>query len=189
MSSTKLTLPDKSVLEKLRKIASLAERGYKGEAENARRALDSMLKKYGITFESLLQEERKPREFRCSNRHEFRLFLNVLVHHFGSKSEVFTSGQYNKSARKIIIMLTDLEYADLAPEWDYYRTNLASEMRQTEDALLLAFISKFQLYDKTPKNSGTGGDETEQIDRDKLRRALGLIGSIKVPPFRKLLED
>ena len=87
MKSTKRNLPDESILEKLRKIARLAEMGYKGEAANARRVLEARLKEYGLTIEDVLTDRKTPREFKYSNTREFRLFLNVIASHFGSKSE------------------------------------------------------------------------------------------------------
>ena len=76
-------LPDESVLEKLKKIARLAEQGYKGEAETARRLLEKQLAEYGLTIEDILDDAKQTREFRYSNKQEFRLFMAVIVHHFG----------------------------------------------------------------------------------------------------------
>lgn len=61
MKSTKRNLPDESILEKLRKIARLAEMGYKGEAANARRVLEARLKEYGLTIEDVLTDRKTPK--------------------------------------------------------------------------------------------------------------------------------
>ena len=181
-------LPDESVLEKLKKIARLAEQGCKGEADTARRLLEKQLAEYGLTMEDILDDAKQTRTFRYSNKQEFRLFMAVIVHHFGSKSEEFETARVNKRGKELHVELTDLDFADFAPEWDYYRQSLARELRKTEEAFLVAFVNKFALFDITPKESaGTDGDKMSEKDLERIRRALGLISSIEANPYRKLL--
>ena len=188
MKTGKHKLPDQSVLEKLRKIARLAEQGYKGEADNARHKLEKELAEYGLTMEDVLQERKSCREFRYSNKQEFRLFLSVFVHRFGTESEEFKEATYDKSSKKIYVELSDIDFADFAPEWDYYRTEFARELRKTEEALLVAFVNKFDLFNKTPKDDA-GNKKISKVDLERLRRALGLIYSIESNPYRKLLGE
>ena len=187
MNTSKRQLPDESVLEKLRKIARLAEQGYKGEADTARRLLESRLKEYGLTIDDLLEDRKQDREFKYSNKQGFRLFMAVLVHHFGSKSEEFQTARVNKRAKLFFVELTDIDFADFAPEWDYYRANLARELRKTEEAFLVAYVNKFDLFDITPKESDEPQVRTEK-DLERIRRALGLMSTIEANPYRKLLE-
>ena len=188
MKTGKYKLPDESVLEKLRKIAHLAERGYKGEADNARRKLEKQLADYGLTMEDILRERKSCREFRYYNKQEFRLFLSIFIHRFGSESEEFKGATFNRSSKKIYVELSDIDYADFAPEWDYYRTEFARELRKTEEALLIAFVNKFDLFDKTPKDD-EGDKKRSKPDLERLRRVLELISSIESNPYRKLLEQ
>lgn len=83
----------------------------------------------------------------------------------------------------------DLDFADFAPEWDYYRQSLARELRKTEEAFLVAFVNKFDLFDITPKESDDNKDDDKMSEKDleRIRRALGLISSIEANPYRKLL--
>ena len=188
MKTGKHKLPDESVLEKLRKIAHLAERGYKGEADNARRKLEKQLAEYGLTMEDVLRERKSCREFRYSNKQELRLFLSVFIHRFGSESEEFKGATFNRSSKKIYVELSGIDYADFAPEWDYYRTEIARELRKTEESMLVAFVNKFDLFNKTPKDDA-GYKKRSKVDLERLRRALGLISSIEANPYHKLLEQ
>ena len=187
MKNGKHKLLDESVIEKLRKIAHLAEQGYKGEAENARRKLEKQLTEYGLTMEDILRERKSCREFRCSNKQEFKLFVNIFLHRFGRESEEFKGATYNKSAKKINVDLSDIDFADFAPEWDYYRTEFARELRKTEEAMLVAFVNKFDLFNKTPKDDASD-KKISKTDLERLRRALGLMRNIETSPYRKLLE-
>lgn len=54
-----------SIRSKVLKLQALAERGEKGEAINARRLLDQLLAKYGVSLEEIVeaQEEKQPYTF------------------------------------------------------------------------------------------------------------------------------
>ncbi len=62
---------------KLRKLQALAEKGYKGEAEAAKRLLDKLCKQYGVSLEDILDQEKK-------NRYRFeigkgKIWLDLFV--------------------------------------------------------------------------------------------------------------
>lgn len=46
-----------SIRSKVQKLQALAERGEKGEALNAKRLLDQLLAKYGVSLEEIVSEE------------------------------------------------------------------------------------------------------------------------------------
>ena len=50
-----------SLKKKLRKLQALAEQGYRGEAENARRAIERICEQYGLKIEDILDIETKRR--------------------------------------------------------------------------------------------------------------------------------
>lgn len=66
-----------SIRSKVLKLQALAERGEKGEAINARRLLDQLLAKYGVSLEEIVeaQEEKQPYTFNVKeNGYGFTLF-------------------------------------------------------------------------------------------------------------------
>ena len=50
-----------SIKSKLRKLQALAEQGYKGEAEAAKKLLDKLCEQYGVSLEDVLDQEKKNR--------------------------------------------------------------------------------------------------------------------------------
>ena len=75
-----------SIKSKILKLKALAERGERGEAINAQRLLDKLLRQYGITLEDVIEntEEKKWYKFACRKKYEQK-----LLHQCYSK----TSGQ------------------------------------------------------------------------------------------------
>lgn len=54
--------------------------------------------------------------------------------------------------------------------------------------MLVAFVNKFDLFNKTPKDDASD-KKISKADLERLRRALGLISSIEANPYHKLLEQ
>ena len=53
-----------SIRSKVQKLQALAERGEKGEALNAKRLLDQLLAKYGVSLEEIVHLQRKGKRVR-----------------------------------------------------------------------------------------------------------------------------
>ena len=81
--------PEEKVMDQLRKIAALADRGFMGEATMARQILEKKLREYGLTVDDLYKDAKKVRTFRYQNELERRLLIQILVHYFGSASDEF----------------------------------------------------------------------------------------------------
>ena len=66
------------IIDKLKKILALAERGEQGEAINARIMLENELRKHGLTIEDLRSELKIPRIFPYKTKEEMTLFFQIL---------------------------------------------------------------------------------------------------------------
>lgn len=66
-----------TIKSKLRKLQALAERGYKGEAEAAKRMLDKLCKQYGVSLDEVLDREKKSR-YRF-NVGRAKIYLNLFM--------------------------------------------------------------------------------------------------------------
>lgn len=69
-----------SIKSRLRKLLALADRGYQGEAENAKKAIERICKEYGIRIEELFDTEKK-REYKIEigrSRDMMNLFIRCL---------------------------------------------------------------------------------------------------------------
>ncbi|MDC1841775.1 DUF2786 domain-containing protein [Bacteroides uniformis] len=71
-----------SIRSKVQKLQALAERGEKGEALNAKRLLDQLLAKYGVSLEEIVeaQEEKQQYTFNVKeNGYGFTLFTQWKI--------------------------------------------------------------------------------------------------------------
>ena len=179
---------DESVRERLRKIAALAKQGYEGEAKAASLLLEKQLEKYGLTLEDVLDEVKKRREVRYTNILEFRLLANTLANHFSTDSAEVESARWLKRKKKLSMEMTDADYADFSAEWEYYRGLFKRERKRQEEALIIAFVNKYDLFDKSKDNEDKPAKELSKEDLEILRKAIILQMGIDANPYHKMLE-
>lgn len=181
----RINIPDEKVLNQLRKIAKLAENGYRGEAEMARRMLEEKLARYGLTIEDLSLGHRRRREFSFSCESEYQVFVNFIAHRFGSKSPEWSSAGRYRNKKVAIADLLDIDYPDVSAEWEYYRGVFRREKKETERAFCAAFIHRFNLFDITP-------DKDRHITEptfEEAKRVFDILSNIKAEPYRREITD
>ena len=178
-------IPDEKVMSQLRKIAELAERGYMGEAEMARRMLEEKLARYGLTIEDLSLGHRRRREFGFATKDEYQVFVNFIAHRFGSKSPEWDSlGRYER--RKVAVVdLVDVDFPDVSAEWGYYRDAFRREKKANESAFRSAFIHRFNLFDIAPDKER----HAPEMTADEINRIVAIMCSIKAEPYRREITD
>ena len=177
--------PEERIMDQLRKIAALAERGCMGEMAMARSMLERKLKEYGLTVEDLYEGSKKTRTFRFSNSFERRLLVNTLLHYFGSKSDEFKGATVSRRRKAVYVDLTDLDYIEFGNEYGYYRKAFARELKRTNEAFLVAFVNRFDLFDISPREKDAPTDELSPEDLARALEMLGIARTIKAYPYRK----
>ena len=175
------------ITDKLKKLLALAERGYGGEAENARRLLEAQLNKYELTLEDLLNEGKKRRILKYRGEEELRLVIQVLASVLGSKNEVFKGSTYNSSKKQIYIELTDLQFAEISDMIAFYKRQFNKEKKRLLKDLFSAFIQKHHLFDCGPIDKPNS--ESKDIDLEELFRILQLSRSMEDVTYRKAISN
>lgn len=115
-----------SIRSKVLKLQALAERGEKGEAINARRLLDQLLAKYGVSLEEIVeaQEEKQPYTFNVKeNGYGFTLFTQC---YFNVTNEKRMS--YRQRRRYVTVELTKMQYVELQALYDWHYKQLTKDM-------------------------------------------------------------
>ena len=73
-----MTAERERILQKIRRVQALAERGVAGEQESAAATLDRLMKQYGITEAELEEERREMAWFRYTTPIERKLLSQVI---------------------------------------------------------------------------------------------------------------
>lgn len=174
-----------SLKKKLQKLQALAERGYQGEAENARRAIERICEQYGVKIEDVLDiDTKRPYRFEIGRSKDMmNLFIRCL------SSVVDTTGmRYWKPTRSSIeIDITALQYADTLSLFNWHKANFDREVKEFQRSFMNAYIGKHDLYlDK--EREGSDIDELTLEDIERLRRVWKMRDAMSNRTYRKQLE-
>ena len=174
-----------SLKKKLQKLQALAERGYRGEAENARRAIERICEQYGVKQEDVLDIETK-------HRYTFEIgrskdMMSLFVRCLSTICDI--SGMtYSKPSRSSIrVELTALQYADVQSLFNWHKANYERELAEFRRSFMSAYIVKHDIY--TDKDR-IGGDDREltQEDIERIRRVWKMREAMSDNTYHKQLE-
>jgi hypothetical protein len=170
-----------NLLNLIRKLKELADRGEGGEKENAGVKLQQLLDKHGISIEDIEKDVVKERIFNITpNQQTF--FRQVVASCFGEKAIY----QYQKEPKKKVLVrilkLTDAEFIEFSSKFDFYWNKYESDLK----TFYSAFIQKNHLY---RKNSGTNKEELTQEQLDEISRVREMMLALKRHSFHKEIEN
>lgn len=170
-----------SILEKLRKIKLLSERGIGGEARNALSKLEAMLKQHGLTMRDLAMDDLKRYDFTYNTMMERKLLVQIAASILKSSTfRVFGVEKRGRVARILVLELTAVQYCDISMAFAYYKKILKIE----QERLLSAFIQQHELY---PPSAGECQSKMSAEEVYKLTMMMaGLVEKSFVKPAMAL---
>lgn len=139
------------VQAKLRKLQALAERGVGGEKETARRMLEKLLARHGLTIEDLATERREVRWFSAPTRFDSRLAAQIMA----KVCDSHDVDVYSHPARRkhVGVEVTPAEAIEFELHYEILRTALRTHF---EDAYS-AFVCANRIYPATPREDAPQG--------------------------------
>ena len=173
------------IIDRLKKLLALAERGEQGEADNARRMLEAELRRHGLTLDDIRSERKSTRVLKYCSNEELQLIIQIILNYSGSTSEAFKEARYNARKREIYIELSDMEYVDISNMCDFFKAQYRKERKRLLHDMIMAFVQKHSLYDSTPQERP---DNDREFDWDKLMRILALSSTMEDVTFRKQIS-
>lgn len=125
------------LLEKIRKVQALANRGADGEKKSAAALLDKLMKQYGIDEAEIAEERLEKCFFRYKTPYERKLLVQVIYTVTG-KIPFKCVGSYSGRARKQVgIDCTAAERLEIEFSYEFYKAALEEEMERFYSAFLM----------------------------------------------------
>lgn len=173
------------VIDKIKKLKELVDRGVDGEVFAAKRVIEQLCKKYDVNIEDLFKEEKKRYVFKIKYNNKFDkqlLFQCYAKVTNNKKISYFTS----KSRPNIIEFdLTRIEYIDLKGMFEFYRKEWSKITKSSLNDLFDAFISKNEISHNQEDNE----HKTLTLeDWERISRIQNLMSTMEVSSYHKQLE-
>ena len=151
-----------NLLNLIRKLKELADRGEGGEKDNAANKLQSLLDKHGISLEDISQDVIKEREF-ILKPHQLKFFVQIAYSCFGKETTIYK--YQNEKKRKEIkrfLKLTDAQFIELTAKFDFYWNKYENDL----EIFYSAFIQRNELYVKgSSRKEDLTKEEIEEINK------------------------
>lgn len=166
-----------SILERLKKMQALAESGIDGDRENARRMLQEMLLKYGITLKDIASGEEKWHRFICANELEVKLLSHVVLKI--CQTNKITNGVDKKKKWARWYKLTAVQHADVTDAFAHYRKEFQTVIKDS----LSALIQRHNLF--SPEEDEDDGKEPTSEEMERAKRILSLMAGLSSQDWQK----
>lgn len=165
--------------EILLKLKELSNRGVDGEKENATKLLKKLMKKYNISEEELLQEEKKEVWITLKNNAERRICHQILYAYFDNASLWYRNGHRTR----YWVELTAAQEIEFKYIFSIYLKAFYDE----QDIFIDAFIQKNRIF---PKDGPvTNISELSSEEKGKALRASLMSEGIEMTRIRKALSE
>lgn len=179
-----------SIKQKLLKLHALAQKGYKGEAEAAKRVIERLCAQYGITLEEVLcVEEPKLYEFEIGR---YKYMLTLFVQCYGVVTGIGELSYFKRSRNKIAVDLTPLQYAELSSLFEWHKANFLKDLAAMQDTIVEAYVNKHNIFRTLSEEEQAERDAREEkLTPAKLRRLAAIMamqGELGDNRYHKQLE-
>lgn len=171
------------IKDKLIKIKSLSEGGYKGEAIAAKNALEKLLAKHGLTMESLTAENKKLYWIKAENEYSERILIQCYYHVLDVRKCA-----YKKLKHELGFELTAFEYAELINAYIWHCNQFKKELEEMEKNLLTAYVNKHRIFSSTREDDENIGSDKE-MDLEQLHKILTLMENLENVSYHKQLNE
>lgn len=131
-----MTAERERILQKIRRVQALAERGVAGERESATATLDRLMKQYGITEADIAEERREWAWFRYKTPIERKLLAQVIYAVTGRVGSGCVGTYTGRKRKNVGIECTAAERLEIQFDYDFFRAALEEEMERFYSAFL-----------------------------------------------------
>ena len=138
------------IKDKLLKIKEMAERGIEGEKETAKRMLEELMQKYGITEEDLKETEERYYYWITCNSKEERTLLFQTLRKVTDKKGTFT---WRRRGKECGLKMTKVEYIRVRELFLIYKKEWKRMRKNILDEGLNAFLSKNNIFPSNAPSS------------------------------------
>ena len=167
-----------TIIEKIKKIKELADRGYQGEAIAAKHKLELLLAKYNLSIHDIEDNELKMRHIKYKDAWNKKLVLQTVASCTERELSFYRNSYY---PGHILVELSDLEYVEVLNKLDFHRKQFEKEKRKAEKAFFTAYIHQHELF------GNGGGKGGKKLTLEEMMAIWGMMENLEKVSYHKSL--
>ena len=161
------------IIDKLKKVKELADRGEDGEALNARQKLHILLNKHGLTISDLENVKISQYKFKYSTVAEMEIMIQCIAK--VTNDPKLTYSWYKDKKKEFFVKLAEWQYIESMALIDFHVVQFRKELKAQMKALKSAYCSKHHLF--PDKKSDKEGPELNLEEMERLLAVYNSLGS------------
>lgn len=177
-----MTAERERLLQKIKRVQALAERGVGGEKESAAVMLDRLMEQYGISEAEISEDRREMAWFRFKTDLERRLLLQVMFAVMGG-AEIYdrTNGHSNRKHKVVGCECTAAERLEIELSNEFYQRAMNEELER----FIHAFVCKNGIFPPPDKADASGKPPSPE----ELAKLQAMMKGMDEHTRRKMLES
>lgn len=160
------------VLEKLRKIKELAERGVGGERDTALQMYNKLIEKYSIADSEILAEKLTKYWFSYKDELSRKLIIQIFYKVTGSTTYWVKT---DKRHKQVGIECTELELDEIKFYYNFYIVHLREEL----DIFMRAFMNVNELFPDSSARCYEESDDNNELTEKEIERLSKIFNMAK----------
>jgi hypothetical protein len=162
-----------TIIERLKKVKELADRGEAGEALAAKAKLMELLKKYNISLEDIETDITNSYKFRYAFSDEKKVMLQCISKVIDDPK--MTYSHYKDKKKEFFVKLTEWQYIESMDLIKFHLKQYRDEKKRKMRALFSAYLNRHELF----ADSSEPGDSKMSPEEyaDFVRAYEGLLDS------------
>ena len=168
------------IVEKLKKIKELADRGEAGEALAAKEKLHNLLSKYGLSIEDLEDVKISSYKFKYVSVAERQIIIQCLAKVLDQPR--MTYSWHKNKKKEFFVEMTEWQYIEATVLINFHIKLFRKELKTQIGALVTAYNIKHDLF---PKTSSV---ETKELSDEERARLIAIYQSLEDNLFQKQLK-
>lgn len=160
-----MTAERERLLEKIRRVQALAERGVDGEKESATTVLERLMKQYGIDEAEISEERREKAWFRYKTELERKLLIQVIYTVTGKVGFGCVGAYTGRKRKEVGIECTAAERLEIEISFEFYNAAMQKELERFYSAFLIKNnIFPEKEVDDVPSSGGMSKEEALRLE-------------------------
>lgn len=173
------------LLQRIKHVQALAERGDRGERDNARVLLARLMEKYGLTESDLENERVETAWFTYHDELERRILCQIIYMVTGKQSFGCVGAYSNRKRKKRGVECTAAEKLEIEANHAFFYEAAKKEM----EVFLYAFYSKNGLFPSNDKVKVKEWEELTPEEKAEVLKASLMAEGMERHTIRKALGD
>lgn len=160
------------IIEKLKKVKELAERGIEGEAQVAKEKLDILLHKYGLTLKDLEKVQLNEYKFKYVTVYERKIMIQCISKVLDNPK--LTYSWYKNKKKEFFVEMTEWQFIEASSLIKFHIKQFRKEINERMKAFFSAYCSKHDLFADSAE-----GDEDIKMTPEEIALWLSAYNSMK----------